>query len=379
VSKRIKLSELHERLKPYSDEDDEPEDVLAQFEATGKLPPDDFPEPAPKSVSATGAWAKYRKHLPLLSVVGWGVGVTGISGLMTAYAANADTLSDWFWRSTLAMETFVVVSAVTVGADMWRAKRLFTVRRCLKLGAIFFTYAAIIVPLAYLFVSTFATGELRQMVEGLVFLIIGAAIALVCIHGYRKAVTEPYSARPVALRFLWSFLLDRYRARAQKVADNRAQAQPEDQFGSGAIDLNLRPRREWHLPHIPLFGTDVREFALIMTGRCASAAVLTYLLAVRFNIVRDDLSIPAGGEGRYYAAAALMVGCVVGMFWFGRAAGGRFDGRLLGRAALQILMAPTVLIAEGWLSTEVTQCLAIWLFVAGTVKLCRLPWAFWKR
>ena len=317
-------------------------------------------------------WAKYRKYLRLIGAIALGVFETAVAVMFTFYI---ELREDWH-RVALAAETFIIVSAIFVGIEAWHRKKLPSVRRGLKLGAILFIYNAVIVPFASYFVGAFSKGAMNDdpalMASGLSCLIVGGVIALACIHHYRRTLTEPESE----LRFAWP----------TRGAQHRQQS---EQAHTEPGDVDSKPRREWRIPSIAsLVIWDHRRISLVMMGRCAAALVLIYLLGVRFGVIREDVSAPVGDMGPYYGVIGAMIACGVGVLYFGHRAKGRFDGRLLRRAAAQVLIAFAVVVlgqqvidrASGLptYANAVVQYSAITLFVAGSVKFLRLPWSFWR-
>jgi hypothetical protein len=360
--KGINLSELQQRLKPFSDDEDQPEDV---FEATGKLPPD---ETVTIDKKPTGRkWAKCCKYMRLIGAIALGVFETAVAVMFTFYI---ELREDWH-RVALAAETFIIVSAIFVGIEAWHRKKLPSVRRGLKLGAILFIYNAVVVPFATYFVGAFGKGAMNDdpalMASGLSCLIVGGVIALACIHHYRRTLTEPESE-------LWP----------TRGAQDRQQS---EQVRTEPGDVDSKPR--WGMASIAsLVIWDGRRISLVMMGRCAAALVLIYLLGVRFGVIREDVSAPVGDMGPYYGVIGAMIACGVGVLYFGHRAKGRFDGRLLRRAAIQVLIAFAVAVLGQQVidrasdlptcANAVVQYSAITLFVAGSVKFIRLPWSFWR-
>ena len=112
--------------------------------------------------------------------------------------------------------------------------------------------------------------------------------------------------------------------------------------------IDLKPQRQRRMPNF-LFSTSRRHAAVIWCGRCAGAVVLIYLLAIRFNVIRDDASVPKGMEAYYYAAIAGMILFAIGFLFFWRASKGRFDGGLTGRAIGEVLIAAAIFVAGGQL------------------------------
>jgi len=302
MTRRVTLTERRELLKRFSDdEDDLPEE---RFESTGRLPGAEEAEFDKAASKPPGKkWAKCRKYLRLIGAIALGIFETAIAVMFTFYV---ELREDWH-RAALAAETFIIVSAIFVGIEARHRKKMPSVRRGLKLGAILFIYNAVIVPFATYFVSAFGKGAFSDdpalMASGLFHLIVGGMIALACIHHYRRTLTEPDHAPPLGLRPLWSFL--------RGLAKSHPKPEPvyQQQAPGRVIDVDFKARREWKMPSLPDIGF-LRPQA--RAGRWMALLWLTYTQVqvwTAYDLIRNNewRGLPMDDRAiAFYAAFAIM-------------------------------------------------------------------------
>lgn len=137
-----------------------------------------------------------------------------------------------------------------------------------------------------------------------------------------------------------------------------------------------------------LFGSKgTRHAALIWFGRCVAAFFLMFVVADELGIVQHDRPLPRPGMALPYGVAlAIMIACAIGAVYFSRHTKGPFDGGLLLRVPIQIAVGLAVLSGASFVSRKLAidldffSLIAMWLWIAALAKLCFMPRfpPFWR-
>jgi hypothetical protein len=313
-----------------------------------------------------------------------------------------------FWRWSFAIEVALVVAAIVTASLNYGPSKWLPWRQNIILGAVCFVVTIICFP----FIAAGAIRIIAAIIGrsaydvahngaiGLGYWITAAVIAILCWSvGECIFLDQPIAIGiPGFVKAWWN----RPKAEVNPSApsetrpqDANFQPQPQPTQSTYQPQQTNVEKRPWHLPHfsmpgIPsiLTGGTARETALIMCGRCGAAAVLIYIIAQDFGIVRDDMSGPTyGKESYFYGVVAAMVACAIGMFYFGHQAKGPFSGHLLFRQLGQlaigfaVLAGVTKILHEGFRGEPYYRQIengitfvGMWLIIAASIKFLRLPW-----